>query len=196
MFHRIQSLAIAVTLAALVPAVALPAGPAKASPARADVAVAATFEPRSAMNNKCLEIFAFGNDNGSRAGMWDCETGSPPFSEADMAFAAELSAPATTTLRRALLMSGIDDATVAGAPGLLMVAGDGARHSSRPTAQMWLDELHEVRRSSGRSQPYVTTPSPAGPDLGVRADSGVPGPYPVRDVDPCTPGRPTPRGSR
>lgn len=33
---------------------------------------AQAFEIRSNLNNKCLEIYAFGNDNGSRSGMWDC----------------------------------------------------------------------------------------------------------------------------
>lgn len=33
---------------------------------------ASFFTIRSSMNNKCLEIYAFNNNNGARSGMWDC----------------------------------------------------------------------------------------------------------------------------
>jgi hypothetical protein len=38
----------------------------------ATVAHAETITIRNVMNNKCLELYAFNNNNGARSGMWDC----------------------------------------------------------------------------------------------------------------------------
>ena len=39
-------------------------------------ALSQLYEIRSFMNNKCLDVLAFNNDNGANAGMWDCWGGS------------------------------------------------------------------------------------------------------------------------
>ena len=35
-------------------------------------AAPATITLRSQLNNKCLEVLSFNNNNGARAGLWDC----------------------------------------------------------------------------------------------------------------------------
>jgi hypothetical protein len=36
-----------------------------------------TFTLQNEMNNRCLEILSFRNENGAQAGMWDCWGGAP-----------------------------------------------------------------------------------------------------------------------
>ncbi|TYK44297.1 hypothetical protein FXF68_32940 [Actinomadura decatromicini] len=84
------------------------------------------------------------------------EAGSPPFGADDLAAAAALSPPASTVLRRSLLLSGIDRGDVPDAPGLIMLDGRLAVRSMTPTARLWLDRLQESRPAHGGC-PYVVS---------------------------------------
>lgn len=96
---------------------------------------------------------------------------SRPFTAGDARVAAELSAPAATRLRRALLLSGVDSADTPGAPGLVVTDRDGGISSVSATAAYWLDQLAEDHRSGQKSGWYTLSAilqqvRHAGPDTG------------------------------
>lgn len=81
-------------------------------------------------------------------------TGSPAFTENDLAAARHISQPATAALRRCLLLAGSDTGTIADAPGLVVLDDRHEEISVSPTAKRWLDDLPEDRPGAGSALPY------------------------------------------
>ncbi|GAB4050461.1 LuxR C-terminal-related transcriptional regulator [Catellatospora paridis] len=79
--------------------------------------------------------------------------GSPAFTDTDLAAARQISKPATTALRRSLLLAGRDAGTIADAPGLVVLDEHQDEVSVSPTARRWLDDLPEDR--AGSALPYA-----------------------------------------
>ncbi|MFE0427277.1 LuxR C-terminal-related transcriptional regulator [Streptomyces sp. NPDC058953] len=79
----------------------------------------------------------------------------PPFGAADTALAAAASAPATTALRRSLLLTGIDRDDVPDAAGLLVVDDGMGVRLATATAERWLALIQEAHPAPGRRLPYA-----------------------------------------
>ncbi|MEU5164608.1 helix-turn-helix transcriptional regulator [Streptomyces sp. NPDC020875] len=78
-----------------------------------------------------------------------------PFTAADTALAAAVSAPATTALRRSLLLTGIDRDDVPDAAGLLVVDDGMGVRLATATAERWLALVQEAHPAPGRRLPYA-----------------------------------------
>jgi DNA-binding CsgD family transcriptional regulator len=81
--------------------------------------------------------------------------GSRAFTDADLAAARQISAPATAALRRSLLLAGSDTGTVTDAPGLVILDEHHDQVTVSPTARQWLDDMQEDRSPAASSLPYV-----------------------------------------
>ncbi|MGW1281381.1 helix-turn-helix transcriptional regulator [Streptomyces tsukubensis] len=100
--------------------------------------------------------------------------GAPPFTAAETALAAAVSAPATAALRRSLLLTGIDRDDVPDAAGLLVVDDALRVRLATATAERWLALIQEAHPPAGRSLPYalnalVQTARTAAPGSQVRS---------------------------
>nr|WP_272920318.1 helix-turn-helix transcriptional regulator [Streptomyces sp. SID5473] len=100
--------------------------------------------------------------------------GAPPFTAAETALAAAVSAPATAALRRSLLLTGIDRDDVPDAAGLLVVDDALRVRLATATAERWLALIQEAHPPPGRSLPYalgalVQTARTAAPGSQVRS---------------------------
>ncbi|WP_066949318.1 helix-turn-helix transcriptional regulator [Streptomyces lushanensis] len=80
---------------------------------------------------------------------------SPPFTPAEVALAASVSAPATTALRRSLLLGGIDRDDVPDAAGLLILDDDRRTRLCTSTAERWLSLVQEAHPAPGQRYPFA-----------------------------------------
>ncbi|MFD8965481.1 response regulator transcription factor [Streptomyces sp. NPDC059568] len=81
--------------------------------------------------------------------------GSRPFTPAEVALAASVSAPATTALRRSLLLGGIDRDDVPDAAGLLILDDDQRIRLCTSTAERWLSLVQEAHPAPGHRYPFA-----------------------------------------
>lgn len=80
--------------------------------------------------------------------------GSRPYTEDDLKLADTISRTASDTLRRSLLLAGLDTGAVPDAPGLITLDGGLAVQSLSSTAEHWLSRLQEAGRDTG-PYPYA-----------------------------------------